>query len=502
MLLRRLVSTTSPCQQRLPPTIRQLLQQNPESSSSGTHTVVSGWIQSIRKQKNVSFAVITDGSSSKGLQTVLLKGKDDEQLLRQLTNGAAVRVTGQLVPSKGSGQAVELLVDESQNGQIQVLGECDPLTYPIQKKALTPEYLRDHVHLRARTANVAAMLRTRDALRRRIDNVFEDQGFTHIHTPVITGNDAEGAGEAFRLSMVDNHHPAASDATQSPVEDRIEFFSRPAFLTVSHQLHLEAIATALSRVYTLSPCFRAEPSQTSRHLAEFWMLEAEWAIQSATNPYNGVEEICQFSETLLRESVGTLLASEDLQLLGKDMSEVKQRSLSAAFEGQPRWARMTYTDAIKELDKAPSSANFSFQPKWGAGLQSEHERYIAEQVVKGPVFITHYPASIKPFYMRASDADQGRTVECFDLLIPHIGELIGGSVREERWDILKRRMDEAGLLSSEEAGYEWYLDLRKYGSTPHGGFGMGFERLISWITGQENVRECITMPRWAGRMLL
>lgn len=301
--------------------------------------------------------------------------------------------------------------------------------------------------------------------------------------------------------MVDSHHPAASDTTQSPDESRLEFFSRPAFLTVSHQLHLEAIATALSRVYTLSPCFRAEPSQTSRHLAEFWMLEAEWVIQNNTKPYNGVEEICQFSETLLRETVGTLLSSEDLQLLGKDMPDTKRRSLAAAFEDQSRWARLSYTDAIRELEKAPTSVDFAFRPKWGLGLQSEHERYLAEQVVGGPVFITHYPASIKPFYMRASDPDEGRTVECFDLLIPHMGELIGGSVREERWDILKRQMEEAGLLSS-EAGYEWYLDLRKYGGTPHGGFGMGFERLVSWITGQENVRECIPMPRWAGRMLL
>ncbi|PPQ66876.1 hypothetical protein CVT26_009816 [Gymnopilus dilepis] len=486
MLLRRLAATASAPSSRfsLPPTIRQILARPSPTEEPAT---ISGWIKSIRKQKNVSFAVITDGSSAEGLQAVLTKGKDDE-LLRKLTNGAAVRFTGRLVKSPGAGQSIELLVDQSREGKIQLLGECPPETYPIQKKDLTTEYLRDHVHLRARTSRIAAMLRLRDGLKREMDNWFEAQGFYFCNTPIITGNDAEGAGETFRLEKIQASHPAI--ASPQEVTPPSEFFSRPAFLTVSHQLHLEALATAISRVYTLSPCFRAERSLTSRHLAEFWMLEAEWVLPDG----DGVQGICDLTEGLLKDTVGAVIGNQDMDLLWKDREGSMRQALLDAVQSHQPWARMTYTDAIMELEKAHFSAPFEYEPKWGRSLKSEHERWLAEKLICGPVFVTDYPAALKPFYMRANDDE--RTVACLDLLVPYTAEIVGGSVREERLDVLQQKMGDHGENDA------WYLDLRKYGGAPHAGFGMGFERLISWITGIENIRECIPMPRWTGRMLL
>ncbi|KAF9479747.1 asparaginyl-tRNA synthetase [Pholiota conissans] len=479
MLLRWLTSpAASTSKFSLPRTIRQLLERPPSADDA---TTVFGWIKSIRKQKNMSFAVITDGSSANGLQAVLLKGKDDD-LFKKLTNGAAVRLTGRLVSSPGAGQSHELLVD--QTGQVAILGECDPEAYPIQKKDLTSEYLRDHIHLRARTAHIAAMIRLRDSLSRQINSWFDSQGFYFVNTPIITGNDAEGAGEAFRLALLEMQHPAA--ATTTPPTPS-EFFSRPSFLTVSHQLHLEALATAISRVYTISPCFRAERSLTGRHLAEFWMVEAEWAF-----PQNGVHGVCDLTEALLRSTVNEVLTSEDMDILWKEGSSARHQILLDAFTTQKPWTKISYTEAVHELEAA-GSVQFEYKPKWGHSLQSEHEKWLAEQLVRGPVFVTDYPTSLKPFYMRANEDAQ--TVACFDLLVPHVGELIGGSMREERADLLKRQM--AGI-----GGSEWYVDLRKYGGAPHAGFGMGFERLVSWVSGIENVRECTPMPRWAGRMLL
>ena len=329
--------------------------------------------------------------------------------------------------------------------------------------------------------------------------------FTYVHTPIITGNDAEGAGEAFRLApQVETQHPSAlsSSLSLSLPPTPSEFFSRPAFLTVSHQLHLEALATAISRVYTLSPCFRAEPSLTSRHLAEFWMLEAEWAFPGS----NGVLDVCDFIETLLRDSLTNVIPSEIVQSLWKTCDIKKRLSVENALNTQGPWTQMTYTESIKELEKFSSSSSpikFEHTPKWGRTLQTEHERWLAESLIGGPVFITNYPTSLKPFYMRAND-DNGQTVACFDLLVPHVGELIGGSVREERPLVLEEKMREAGLLLSDRRNneYQWYLDLRKFGGAPHAGFGMGFERLVGWIGGVDNIRECIPMPRWAGRMLL
>ena len=300
---------------------------------------------------------------------------------------------------------------------------------------------------------------------------FSDQseGFCYVHTPILTSNDCEGAGEALRIAPL------------SELPEKVEYFSKPSYLTVSSQLHLEALATAISRVYTLSPCFRAEPSLTGRHLAEFWMLEAEWAFTQ------NVDDICRMVEHALKNIIREVDRSldDDMKLAGLEPSDILNTP----------WTRMTYTDAIRELSKNEQS--FQCAPGWGKPLRSEHEKWLAEKLVGGPVFVTDYPIDQKPFYMRVND--DGRTVGCFDLLVPRMGELVGGSLREERLDVLKASMERQGLQQSD---YAWYLDLRKFGGAPHGGFGLGFERLIGWLTGIGSVRECIAMPRWSGRMLL
>ena len=401
-------------------------------------------------------------------------------------------------------------------------------TYPIQKKALSTEYLRDNAYLRARTGHIAAMLRLRDQVSRSLTQFFEvcpsnltlihrltfekSQGFTYMHTPIITGNDCEGAGEAFRIA------PLLS-STSDPLACPSEFFSRAAYLTVSHQLHLESFTTALSRVYTLSPCFRAERSMTGRHLAEFWMLEAEWNLATC---FDSVEEICAFLESLIRSSVD--LDSPEIAKLWSErdggglQSKDYQMFRSALDSAQP-WSRVTYAEAIELLRAAHAKGRcFEYEPKWGESLSSEHERWLAETHVGGPVFVTNYPVGLKPFYMRVSE--DGKTVACFDLLVPRIGELVGGSVREERLDVLTKRMRDHGLLRelactgeedaatnsgedfANDSTYKWYADLRRYGGAPHGGFGLGFERLVSWVSGIDNVKECIGMPRWTGRMVM
>ncbi|KAI0647011.1 asparaginyl-tRNA synthetase [Trametes meyenii] len=490
MLARRFLSSAAPS---LSPTIRQLLVSPPKTPA--TTIQVNGWVKSVRRQKKVAFAVISDGSSEPGLQAVFT----DVALAKHLTNGASVRLRGTLADSPGAGQAKELQVSEA-----EVLGECDPEVYPMQKQALTLEYLRDHCHLRARTREIAAMLRLRDSTTRSIHDYFHNNGFVHVHTPIITSNDCEGAGETFRIapsSDLPSSTPSAPSTSASSEGTPSEYFNNPAYLTVSSQLHLEAVAAALSRVYTLSPCFRAERSQTSRHLAEFWMLEAEWAFTSS------LTELCNVVEGVLRHILRAHSASPDMDALwrprGPDLDD-KRAALNALADAPHPWTRMPYTQAVAVLAAHHARTGaFVYAPEWGKSLQSEHERWLAEEHVRGPVFVTDYPASLKPFYMRANDAaaggGEGATVACFDLLVPGVGELVGGSLREERLGLLEAAIDRHGLSRED---YAWYLDLRRYGGAPHGGFGLGFERLISWISGIESVRECIAMPRWAGRMLL
>ncbi|KAI0031866.1 asparaginyl-tRNA synthetase [Vararia minispora EC-137] len=450
-------------------TIRQILKKPP----SDTILQVNGWVKSLRLQKRVGFAMISDGTCAQSLQVVF----PDPKLPQRLTNGASVCISGKLVSSPGASQDTELVATD-----LNVLGRCDPETYPIQKQALTVEYLREHAHLRARTESPGAVLRFRSNVMRTLQSFFESHDFCYTHTPIVTSNDAEGAGETFRLAPV-----ADSDGSASQ-----EFFSEPAFLTVSSQLHLEAVANAVARVWTLSPCFRAERSQTSRHLAEFWMLEAEWAFVQS------VYQVCDATEALLKNVLRASLLSLDAAVLWRAGDEEKRARVEVAASDVP-WARMTYGEAIEVLRAhlAVHPGAFKFAPEWGKGLQSEHERWLAEQYARGPVFVTDYPTTLKPFYMRAND--DGRTVACFDLLVPQIGELIGGSLREERESRLLEALHAHGL---DAEAYRWYLELRKYGGAPHGGFGLGFERLISWISGIDNVRECIAFPRWAGRMLL
>ncbi|KAH8093263.1 hypothetical protein BXZ70DRAFT_390000 [Cristinia sonorae] len=467
MFARRLFSTSS---SSLPPTIRQILASNTHS----TPVQVNGWIKSIRKQAKVAFAVVTDGSSSQTLQAVFTKDALAEA--KNLTNGACVRLNGTLAKSIGPGQDVELQVDK-----VECLGECTSEEYPIQKKSLNTDYLRDHCNFRARTDSIAAMLRLRSSTLRGLQQYFESQEFCYAHTPIITSNDSEGGGETFSVTP---SAPATSSTAPAPHSD---FFGRPAYLTVSSQLHLEALAASISRVYTISPCFRAERSQTSRHLSEFWMLEAEWAFT------NSVEDVTRVVEGAVRSVMQA--PSVDLQVLWKDMDPVRLEALRRAVESDVPWARITYTQAVEELQKHSSS--FKVAAKWGDSLRSEHEQWLAERLIGGPVFVTDYPASMKPFYMRLND--DGKTVACFDLLVPHVGELAGGSLREERLELLKDALRKAGLREEE---YAWYVELRKFGGAPHGGFGLGFERLIRWMSGIENVRECIAMPRWEGRMLL
>ena len=371
--------------------------------------------------------------------------------------------------------------------------------YPIQKKALNVDYLRDHCNFRARTDEIAAMLRLRSTTLNDLQKYFKvclpsvqplpkltvtkSQDFCYAHTPIVTSNDSEGGGETFTVKP--SAPPDPSD--KSPQE----FFGRPAYLTVSSQLHLEALAASMSRVYTISPCFRAERSQTSRHLAEFWMLEAEWAF------INSVEDVTRVVEGAVRAVLRE--PTPDLQLLQSDMDPSRLASLKTASYSDTPWPRMTYTQAISELQNASSSgrATFEVAPQWGDSLRSEHEQWLAESLVNGPVFVTDYPASLKPFYMRLNP--DLKTVACFDLLVRHVGELAGGSLREERLEHLQAALKNVGL---DEEDYRWYVELRKFGGAPHGGFGMGFERLIRWMSGIENIRECIAMPRWEGRMLL
>ncbi|KAJ7091379.1 asparaginyl-tRNA synthetase [Mycena belliarum] len=483
---------------RLPPTIRQIL----TSPQVNENVAVTAWVKSIRKQKRIAFGVLSDGSSPVGLQAVFQQ--ELAERVKEITNGTSVYVRGKLVKSPGSGQDNELHVEE-----IEILGACDPDTYPIQKQALTPEYLRDNTHLRARTDAIAAMVRLRALLTRGLDRYFEAQGFLYAHTPVLTSGDAEGGGEAFRVA------PLPPPVEHVPFEDNVEreFFTHPAYLTVSHQLHLEALSSALTRVYTLSPCFRAERGVTRRHLAEFWMLEAEWGAAPTENPRSQTAALCDFLEGVIKGVVGdtAIIHGDDVNVLWRhrehdsvseaDRQKRRDTMVSAVTTDAP-WPKMSYSDAVRELLK--SNREWTYPVRWGNALQSEHEKWLCEELVGGPLFVTDYPAGIKPFYMRANPPIAGEdeeTVGCFDLLMPHVGELAGGSVREERIDDLKASMQSKGM-DMEGDRYGWYGDLRRFGGAPHVGFGMGFERLVGWVGGIDNVRECIPMPRWAGRMLL
>ena len=445
-----------------PPRIKDILDMDPD----GRELEVRGWLRTRRDSGGISFLELNDGSCLAGLQ-VLVEGEMPG--LAKLHTGAAVAARGALVASPAKGQRVELKAKA-----ITVLGEADPASYPLQKKRHSFEFLRTINQLRPRTNALGAAARVRNRLFMGLHRFLQDQGFMYVHTPIITTSDCEGAGEMFTVTTLP---PGATDYGA-------DFFGRRAGLTVSGQLQAEVYALSHGRVYTFGPTFRAENSNTTRHLAEFWMLEPEMA-------FCDLDGDMRLAEALVRAVLADLLAAsaDDLALFDRHV----EPGLIARLErcAGADFARMTYTEAIAALEK--SGRDFAFPVSWGMDLQSEHERFLCEDLAGGPLFVTHYPASLKPFYMRL-DEDE-KTVAAMDLLVPGIGELVGGSQREERLEVLQNRMAAAGL---DLAQYDWYLDLRRYGSAPHSGFGLGFERLVQFCTGLPNIREVIPFPRTPG----
>jgi len=424
---------------------------------------VHGWVRTVRDQKSFTFIEINDGSTLANLQIVV------DGTIPNLATGASLIVHGHLVESPGKNQALELRASE-----VHVIGPCDPTKYPLQKKRHTPEYLRTIAHLRPRTNTQGAVMRVRNALSFATHLFFQQRGFLYIQTPIITGSDCEGGGEMFRVTTLEN--PEADPST--------DFFGKKAFLTVSGQLEGEIMASALSDVYTFGPTFRAENSNTSRHLAEFWMIEPEMAFADLKANMECAESYLKFCVHYVLEH-----CLEELQFFDKFIENgllLRLQNVAAS-----PFAHISYTEAVEILKKAPKK--FEFPVEWGVDLQSEHERYLSEEVYKKPVILTDYPAAIKAFYMRGNS--DGKTVAAMDILVPKIGEIIGGSQREERLDRLEKKIEEFGLQRQD---YWWYLELREYGSVPHAGFGLGFERLVLFITGMENIRDVIPFPRFPG----
>ena len=446
----------------------------------GSEVTVQGWVRTRRDSKaGFSFVHISDGSCLKTLQVVAgnrLPNYASEIL--HLGSGCSLTVCGELVESRGRGQAVEIRATA-----VEVAGWVDdPDTYPISPKRHTFEFLREVAHLRPRTNTFGAIARVRHCLAKAMHDFFDSNGYLWIHTPIITGSDTEGAGELFRVSTLDAAN-LPRDSAGNPDYSR-DFFGREAFLTVSGQLNVEAYCLALTRVYTFGPTFRAENSNTSRHLAEFWMIEPETAFAD-------LDENASLAEALLKHLFRTVLEvrSEDMEFFERHVDRKAIQRLRAVVD-QP-FERMTYTEAVRILERA--RRRFRFPVQWGADLQSEHERYLTETHVGRPVIVTNYPKGIKAFYMRLDDG--GETVAAMDVLAPGIGEIIGGSQREERLEVLDRRFLECGI---DPAHYGWYRDLRRYGTVPHAGFGLGFERTISYVTGMANVRDVIPFPRTPG----
>lgn len=452
--------------------IRDISEKNKDQ-----RVTIYGWVRTIRSQKTFSFIEITDGTRHKTLQLVAdatMPGYD--KLLETVSTGASIKATGTVVESPGGKQAVEVKLDA-----VEVLGTCPP-DYPLQKKRHSFEYLRTIGHLRPRTNTQGAVARVRNKLAFASHSFFQERGFLYLQSPIITGSDCEGAGEMFQVTTLPLDKPPKTET--GAIDFSKDFFGKPTFLTVSGQLNAEAYALAFSDVYTFGPTFRAENSHTSRHLAEFWMIEPEMAFADLQDTMECAEAYLKY---LLKQLLDECL--EDLtffdSFIEKGLIERLQHVYSSPFE------RLSYTDAIAILEKA--NKKFEYPVRWGIDLQSEHERYIAEEHCKKPVILTDYPKEIKAFYMR--DNEDGKTVAAMDVIVPHIGEIIGGSQREERYDLLLKKIQKAGLNPSD---YEWYLDLRKFGSVPHSGFGLGFERLVQFVTGVENIRDVIAFPRVPG----
>ena len=441
----------------------------------GSGVTVAGWLRTRRDSSGFSFLEVNDGSCLANMQVIADKNLANyESEIKKLTTGCSIVVRGELKESPAKGQRVEILADS-----IEVVGWADPEHYPLQKKRHSFEFLREIAHLRPRTNALGGVARVRSRLSYAIHEFFQRKGFHQIHTPVITTSDCEGAGEMFQVVTEQelNEGSPQSDGLNS-------FFGRRAGLTVSGQLQAEVFAQALGSVYTFGPTFRAENSHTSRHLAEFWMLEPEMAFCNLDCNMDLAEEMLKY---LLNDVVEH--CQEDMALFDKFIEKGLIDKLRHVIDND--FVRVSYSDAVEELLK--SGRRFEFPVSWGVDLQSEHERYLTEEAYRLPLIVTDYPASIKPFYMRVND--DPTTVAAMDILVAGIGEIVGGSQREERHDVLLGRMQEAGI---DEEEYQWYLDLRRYGTTPHSGFGLGFERLVQFVTGMHNIRETIPFPRTPG----
>ena len=462
--------------------IKDILTQKPD----GQEVAVYGWVRTKRETKNLIFIQVNDGSCFASIQLTFDRDKgidaQTEKELSRITTGASIKAVGALIESPASGQAVEVAAKT-----IFVYGEASGETYPLQKKRHTFEFLRDIAHLRARTNTFGAVARVRNQMAFAVHNFFQEHGFQYVHTPLITASDCEGAGEMFQvttLNMQEIIRKALKDKVDPAtfaVDYKQDFFEREAYLTVSGQLEIETYATALSRVYTFGPTFRAENSNTTRHLSEFWMIEPEMSFFRLEDNMDLAEKFVVY---LLKWALTHCRA--DLEFFNAQIKPGLIETLEHVVES--KFTRITYTDAVKELEKHASE--FEFKPFWGCELQSEHEKYLTEQVFKGPVIVTDYPKEIKAFYMKQND--DGKTVRAMDVLVPGLGEIIGGSEREDNLAALENRMTDLGL---DVKNYWWYLDLRRYGTVPHSGFGLGFDRLLLYVTGMANIRDVIPYPR-------
>jgi asparaginyl-tRNA synthetase len=443
--------------------------------SADSAVTVLGWVRTVRVSKEVAFLEINDGSCMKNIQAVINQ-PGSFPVLDQILTGAAVRVKGKLVLSQGKGQRYEVTV-----GELDLIGPADA-TFPLQKKRHSLEFLREIAHLRPRTNTFGAVNRMRSKISYAIHKYYQERGFYYIHPPIISASDCEGAGDLFRVSTFDFKKIPMKD---NRIDWGADFFNAEAYLTVSGQLEAELLATALGDVYTFGPTFRAENSNTSRHASEFWMVEPEMAWAELDDDMDLAEDFLKYLFKFALEQ-----CADDMEFFGKWVDPEVRGTLESVVQSQ--FERLPYTEAIKILEK--SGQKFEFPVSWGTDLQSEHERYLTEQVFKKPVILFDYPEAIKAFYMRMND--DGKTVRAMDVLVPKVGEIIGGSQREERYDVLVNRMKSKGITNIDT--YYWYLDIRRYGSVPHAGFGLGFERALMYMTGVANIRDVLPFPRVPG----
>ena len=455
-----------------PTSIKEALQ----APAPSARIKIQGWVRTRRDSKDFSFIELNDGSSLANLQVIARNGLPNYPAVQRLITGASIIVQGELVASQGKGQKWEVVAK-----QIEIVGSSDD-TYPLQKKGHTPEFLREIAHLRPRSNLFGSVFRVRSRLAYAIHTFFQERGFVYVHTPIITGSDCEGAGELFHVTAIDPQKPPRTQSGE--IDYSKDFFGRATYLTVSGQLEAEAFALALSKVYTFGPTFRAENSNTSRHANEFWMIEPEMAFTDLNGNMDLAEEIVKYLVRDVRENcpdeLGLFAKFVDKELLGR-----------LDFVVDREFQRITYTDAIELLKK--SGEKFEFPVDYGLNMQSEHERWLTEKHFKCPVTVFNYPKEIKPFYMRLND--DGKTVCAMDLLVPGIGEIVGGSQREERLEVLEENMRRHKMNPDD---YKWYLDLRRYGSVPHAGFGLGFERMLMFVTGVPNIRDVIPFARTPG----